>query len=466
VPQPLATPLIYEINTWVWLESLSRKYNAAINLSNIPPSEWDYISDFGFNTVWLMGVWTRSAAGRAIASNIPDLISAYKAALPDFVPRDVVGSPYCIGNYVVDPHLGGRHGLAAARLALQERGLKLILDFVPNHVAPDHPWIEMHPEFFIRGNPAEQSAHPDWFFESGGQIFAYGRDPYFPPWTDTAQLNAFNPGLRQAAIQTLLDIASQCDGVRCDMAMLLLTDIVGRTWRQLPGTPLPAEYWTDVIGSLRAQFPEFLFIAEAYWDLEYTLQQLGFDFCYDKRLYDRFFHSNSASVRAHLGAGVDYQEKLVRFLENHDEPRAAAISWVRLDVLAVAIATLPGAQLYHDGQLTGRRIKLPVQLGRRPDEPEDKELEALYRRMLAVAKHVCQPGAQWHLSGADEWTDAENLDGLLAWRWEMSGTEFEIVINFSDLPARGTWRNRASGPVHLEPWQALITQVSRRREPQ
>ena len=225
MPQSVVTPLIYEINTWVWLESLSRKYNSSIDLSNVPPSEWDYISEFGFNTVWLMGVWTRSAAGKAIAGSIPELISEYKAALPDFVPADVVGSPYSIRDYVVDPHLGGRDGLAATRIALQARGLGLILDFVPNHVAPDHAWIQTHPELFVHGSTAEASAHPDWFFESGGHILAHGRDPYFPPWTDTAQLNAFNPGLREAAIQTLLDIASQCDGVRCDMAMLLLTDI-------------------------------------------------------------------------------------------------------------------------------------------------------------------------------------------------------------------------------------------------
>jgi hypothetical protein len=99
-------------------------------------------------------------------------------------------------------------------------GMRLILDFVPNHVAPDHPWTGEHPEYFIRGEAADAQSDPASFIETGGRVFACGRDPFFPAWPDVLQLNAFDPGLRPAARDTVLDIAGQCDGVRCDMAML------------------------------------------------------------------------------------------------------------------------------------------------------------------------------------------------------------------------------------------------------
>ena len=142
-------PFIYEINTWVWLDALSRREGAAITLAGVPGREWDAMAELGFDAVWLMGVWERSPAGIAIALENDGLVESFRRALPDFVTEDVVGSPYCIRDYRVDAHLGGPEGLAAARAALAERGLGLILDFVPNHVAPDHPWTDAHPEYFV-----------------------------------------------------------------------------------------------------------------------------------------------------------------------------------------------------------------------------------------------------------------------------------------------------------------------------
>jgi glycosidase len=138
----------------------------------------------------------------------------FPASAPDFVAEDNVGSPCCVRRYVVDEHLGGPQGLAAARAMLRERGLRLILDVVPNHVAPDHPWVSDHPEYFIQGNADDARNDPASFIESGGKVFACGRDPFFPAWSDVLQLNAFQPGLRQTVIETIVDIAGQCDGIR------------------------------------------------------------------------------------------------------------------------------------------------------------------------------------------------------------------------------------------------------------
>ena len=270
-------------------------------------------------------------------------------------------------QYIVDPHLGGPRALAIARKELAKRGLRLILDFVPNHVAPDHPWVSQHPEFFIQGTSDDLRADPTSYTEIGGTVFACGRDPFFPAWPDVLQLNAFQSGLRAGVVKTLSDIAGQCDGVRCDMSMLEINVIFERTWGGRAGQKPATEYWAEVILAIKKAQPDFLFIAEAYWDLEWELQQQGFDFCYDKKLYDRLEHDDAESVRLHFCGDVAYQQKLLRFLENHDEPRAAAtFSPAKEKAAAVTTYTLPGARLFHEGQLEGRKVRLPVFLGRRP----------------------------------------------------------------------------------------------------
>ncbi|HZV81537.1 MAG TPA: alpha-amylase family glycosyl hydrolase, partial [Geobacteraceae bacterium] len=293
-------PIIYEINTWAWLHELSRKYVRPVTLATVPSEEWNYLFSLGADAIWFMGVWERSPAGIGVAMQNEGLLEDFSRALHDFSPEDIVGSPYCVRRYVVDDHLGGPDGLAAARNILRERGLRLILDFVPNHVAPDHPWVVEHPEYFIRGDAADLRRDPASFFEAGGNVFACGKDPYFPAWPDVLQLNAFDPGLRQAVIDTVTDIAGQCDGIRCDMAMLMLNNIFERTWGTRAGQRPDGDYWTAVIPAIKRRLPEFRFIAEAYWDLEWELQQQGFDFCYDKKLYDRLEHDSAESIRLHL----------------------------------------------------------------------------------------------------------------------------------------------------------------------
>ena len=362
-------PVIYEINTWVWLGELSRKHRKPVTLATVPDQEWDALAAHGFDAVWFMGVWERSSAGIAISMKNEGLLTDFRRALPDFSSEDNVGSPYCVRRYVVDQHLGGPAGLAAARTMLADRGLRLILDFVPNHVAPDHPWVTEHPDYFVQGSSDDLAQKPGEFFQAGGKVLALGRDPFFAPWTDVAQLNGFHPGLRKAIIETVGSIAGQCDGMRCDMAMLLMTPIFERTWGPRAGPRPEKEYWSEVIQGVRKRYPDVLFIAEAYWDKEWELQQQGFNFCYDKRLYDRLEHDPAETVRLHLCADLPYQEKLVRFIENHDEPRAAAtFADQKARAAAVTFATLPGAILFHEGQFEGRRVRLPVFLRRRPDE--------------------------------------------------------------------------------------------------
>jgi hypothetical protein len=331
--------------------------------------------------------------------------------------------------------------------------MNLILDFVPNHVAPDHPWVTEHPEYFIRGN--KEDLNSSSYLEVGGTVFACGRDPFFPAWPDVLQLNAFKPELRQAVIGIISSIAAQCDGVRCDMAMLFLNTIFERTWGDRAGSRPGTEYWVDVISAIKDKHPGFLFIAEAYWDLEWELQQHGFDFCYDKRLYDRLEHDNAENIRLHLCADLEYQRKLLRFIENHDEPRAAAaFSSAKERAAALTSATLPGIRLFHEGQLEGRKVRLPVFLGRRPPEPVDEELRAFYRRLLGAVDQPAFREGLWSLCEVSGWPDNESFRNLVAWSWQINGERYLIAVNLSDSTAQAhvhvPWAGRADGNWQLK----------------
>lgn len=427
-----ARPVIYEINTWLWLRELSRQHGRPVTLADVPAATWDALAEFRFDVVWLMGVWQRSPAGAAILINDPARRQRFDEALPGWKADDVIGSPYAVQCYTVDPALGGDAGLAAARAELAERGIGLMLDFAPNNVARDHDWVTTRPEYFVRGTAEDLAAAPEAFFAAGDQVIAHGRDPNFPPWPDAAQLNAFDPAQRAAAIATLSDIAARCDAVRCETAMLVANAVFAGTWGERVGPPPEQEYWREVLSAVRAAQPAVRFVAEVYWDMEWELQQQGFDFCYDKRLYDRLAYETVESVRGHLMADLAYQERLVRFLENHDEPRAAAV-FPASRALAAALAayTLPGAKLFHQGQFEGYTARVPTALSRRPSRPIDRALQAFYRRLaLAIQSPPLRDG-QWRLCALNGWPDNISYNNLVAWCWQAGDERRLVVVNLS-----------------------------------
>lgn len=433
----MSPPVIYEVNTRVWLGEVERRHGGRIDLRDVPKEEWDDLVVPGADVVWLMGLWERSPAGRAIALADPELRASFREALPDVADADITGSPYCVRRYVADEQLGGPDGLAVARAELDRRGLGLFLDYVPNHVAPDHPWLRDHPEYFVPGSQADLERDPAAFLEAGGHIYARGRDPYFPPWPDVVQLNAFASELRTAAADVLTEIGRQCDGVRCDMAMLMMNDVFARTWCPRAGPRPDGDFWPAVIAAVRESHPGMTFVAEAYWDLEWALQRQGFDFCYDKRLYDRLVHESAESVRGHLRADLDYQGGLVRFLENHDEPRAAAtFGPAKERAAAVLTATLPGATLWHEGQFEGRQVRVPVFLARRPNEEPDDDLREFYVRLLAAVHDSGMRTGAWRPLECTGWPDNPSYRDLVAACWTGEAARQLVVVNLLGRPAQ------------------------------
>ena len=426
-------PSLFQLNTRILLAERGRELGRPATLDDVPDATIDLLEAQGFEWVWFLGVWTTGPAARAISRGREDWRQGFRHALPDLREEDITGSPFAIQAYETSPEYGGYAALGRLRQRLARRGLRLMLDFVPNHVSPDHPWARAHPEYFIEGTEADLAREPGNWLRLGGRVLAHGRDPYFPGWPDTLQLNYLHPALREAMRGVLSHVAERCDGVRCDMAMLVLPDVFRRTWGE-KATPrdgasaAEAPFWPETIARVKARSRDFVFMAEVYWDLEWTLQQQGFDYTYDKRLYDRLHAGEARPVREHLLAAPEFQERSARFLENHDEPRAAATFGPEQERAAAVVAFFaPGLRFFHEGQLEGRKVHVSMHLGRRPPEPPDRALLEFHERLLrALARPEVHEG-RWSLAECRAaWDGNPTWDRFIVMGWQ--GVERERLL--------------------------------------
>lgn len=441
-----AHPLLYEINTRCLLTDRSRQLGRAATLRDISNEEIKRWQALGFSHIWLMGVWPNGPRVRQHGLQQPSLLQRYREFLPDWTAADVGGSPYGISAYTPDPLIGGSEGLAAFRTRLHAHGLRLLLDFIPNHIGLDHPWISQRPDLLIHNQRKQPGFFP--ITHNGQKLWiAHGKDPYFDPWTDTAQLDHRNPATRHELIKELIHVATLCDGVRCDMSMLPLNDIFTETWNQRsPGVlPLPTEFWTDAIARVRQQHKDFVFLAEAYWGRETQLQHLGFDYTYDKSFLDHVAHHHRERLQHHLHRANVELKRETRFLENHDEPRIAA----RLEEPAQKAAALlwlasPGMKLLYEGQMEGWRAHLPVQLWRRPAEPANAGLHDFYQQLLKLRLTTAMKDGGWRIPKSQlAWPGNPSHENLFVITWQNRPDEFElIVVNYA--------AHRSQCRVHLE----------------
>ncbi len=426
-------PTLFQVNTRVWLTSLGRSLGRAATLDDVPDEELDRWAAAGVDFVWLLSVWQTGLAAQRVSRSQPQWLEEFRQTLPDLSDDDVAGSGFAITGYTVHQNLGGDAALARLRQRLRQRGLRLMLDFVPNHLAPDHPWVEAHPDYFVAGTAADLERAPQNYLRltgaGGDRIVAHGRDPYFPGWPDTVQLNYGNPAAQEALRGELRRMASQCDGLRCDMAMLVLPEVFQRTWN-IACEP----FWPRATAEVRGEHPDFCFLAEVYWDLEWTLQQQGFSYTYDKRMYDRLRAGKARPVRDHLLAGLDFQDKLARFLENHDEPRAAATFSPEMHRAAALVTFLtPGMRFFHQGQFEGNRVRISPHLIRGPQEPVDAPTTEFYRRLLAIVRRDEVRNGQWQLLECrPAWPGNASCQSVLAWQWRGSdGQRLIVAVNYA-----------------------------------
>jgi hypothetical protein len=259
------------------------------------------------------------------------------------------------------------------------------------------------------------------------------------------------------------------------MAMLLEPEVYNKTWGDLDphNPPLQKSLWAEAIGEVREAFPNFIFVAEVYWDYEHRLQQHGFNYTYDKILYDRLLGFQPTAVAEHLSSDESYQRRMCRFLENHDEPRIAAQLSVKEHRAAAALSFLaPGMRLLHHGQLTGRRIKVPIHLRRGPSEPVDEAIVALYAKLVPLINSDISKGGRWQLLKTDAaWDGNPTHRSFICYLISHETGDLLVAVNYAhhrgqcyvrlpealNLPPRVQLRDTLSTDTHVRDGRELTT---------
>ncbi|OYT71353.1 MAG: alpha-amylase [Chloracidobacterium sp. CP2_5A] len=392
--------------------------NARLNgqrFAEITDAQLSRYAALGFDALWLMGVWAIGPEGVAMS----------KRYAPDFV-----GSPYAISDYQFNPELGDEADFGALRARARRHGLRLILDFIPNHFARDTPLIMTRPELFMHSNPEWRDEYgDDYYWHPSGRRLAHGKDPHFAGWNDTVQLDYTVAATRAYMRDALVRLATLCDGVRCDMAMLVLREQIHRQWyprlpREVFDRVMPGEFWDEAITAAKRVNPDFTLIAEAYWDTELYLIGLGFDYAYDKRLLDCLVAQNApfAVVERLRSVSEIFLKRTMRFVENHDEERAAArLSPLANRRAAALVCLLPGAALIHQGQMEGMTERIPVQRvwPLRHQEP-DAALQSYFESLLQIARQpIFREGG---------YSPAESNVPRAVSFWRAYGTRVELIL--------------------------------------
>ncbi|TGK52327.1 alpha-amylase [Leptospira bouyouniensis] len=327
--------------------------------------------------IWLMGVWKNSPSSQKIAQTMPELQVGYRKIRSKLKQDDVYGSPYSIYEYVPDPLLCESPDLTDIQKWFHSQNKKLILDFVPNHMAIDSPIVLENPNLFLKTEEPNDSKNT--FIHPNGIRYYHGKDPYFDGWTDTIQWDFSNSEVERYHIQLLKKIAKQCDGVRCDMAMLPLPNVFEKTFGKKS-----VYHWKNIIHTIKEEYPEFKFYAEVYWGLEETLQTLGFDATYDKSFYDSLFHQNLEYVYQSIQKRSS--TSLIRFLENHDENRAYDTFGLQSKTYFGLLSASPSTILLYDGQELGLSKKIPVQMIVADEEEPVPTIESFYTNALSIIR--------------------------------------------------------------------------------
>jgi len=389
-------PCLYLINTRLWLNQLSNKYETPLTIDKIPKTEWQALFD-KYDHFWFMGIYKESDASRQHAQKW-SFQSRY--ALPDLDPnRDVAGSPFAIPEYIPSPSIAKNwEDWDKTVDFLHENHKKVIIDFVPNHFALDCELAKTHPEYFIQGSESQYYSSPDFYFplqaaDQKTYYLAHGKDPNFPSWADTLQLNYGVPELNQEMASTLKNLASHSDGLRCDMAMLLNPSTFLRTW----GWTLNEDqkkyinkhsFWAENIPLIKNSNKDFKFIGEVYWDQDYLSQY--FDYLYDDRFYKGITRS-PLDLKNHLGELLTSRSnknpcRSALYIENHDEERSVkSLGEKRARAAAFLAAIIPDTMfIVNQGQENGWKIRPPMQINRFPAEVDNPQIQKFYQKIFSL----------------------------------------------------------------------------------
>ena len=385
-------------NVYVWLDQLSREYQKPItSLDQIPEEELLKHARRGINALWLIGLWERSPASQKIKQACGNL--------------EAVSSAYSLFDYSIAESLGGENAFQHLSEAASRFNIKLAADMVPNHMGIDSRWISDHPEWFLSldhppfsgytfngidlsSDPAINIFLEDHYYDksdaavvfkrfdkrTGETRFVYhGNDGTAMPWNDTAQLNYLNPDVREAVIQTVLDVARKFSIIRFDAAMTLTKKHFQRLWFPQPGSGgaiptrsefglskkqfdalMPKEFWREVVDRAAEEVPDTLLLAEAFWMMEgFFVRSLGMHRVYNSAFMHMLRDEDNKKYRKLIIDTLEFDPQIlkryVNFMNNPDEETALSQfgSGGKYFGTCVLMSTLPGLPMFGHGQIEG-----------------------------------------------------------------------------------------------------------------
>ncbi|MEO0185140.1 MAG: alpha-amylase family glycosyl hydrolase, partial [candidate division WOR-3 bacterium] len=396
-------------HTYVWLYQLSKKYNREIrNLNEIPDEELRLLSDWGFNALWLIGIWERSKASAKIKRLCGN--------------PEAIASAYSVYDYIIARELGGDEAFNDLKRRALGYNIRIAVDMVPNHTAIDSKWIREHPDWFIqRDNPPffnYQFSGPDLsddpkigiYLEDGyyrrtdaavvfklverstgrTRYIYHGNDGTSTPWNDTAQLNFLMSEVREAVIQKIIDIARKSPIIRLDAAMTLTKKHYHRLWFPEPGKGgdipsrteysmthsqfnkvFPKEFWRQVVDRISLEASDTLLLAEAFWLMEgYFVRNLGMHRVYNSAFMNMLKMEQNKEYHQVLKNVLDYNPEILRrfvnFMSNPDE--LTAVQQFGKDDkyfgVCIMMATMPGLCMFGHGQIEGFQEKYGMEYQR------------------------------------------------------------------------------------------------------
>ncbi len=420
-------------NTYVWLDQLSKKYRQHLTrLDQIPDEELDTLASWGFTGLWLIGVWERSRASARIKQMCGN--------------PEAIASAYSLSGYQIAQDLGGEEAYQSLRQRAWQRGIRLGSDMVPNHMGIDSDWVIHHPDWFISLDHSPFATYtfngPDLSSDSQVGIFLedhyysrsdaavvfkwvdyrtgqtryiyHGNDGTNMPWNDTAQLNYLNPEVREAVIQTILDVARRFPIIRFDAAMTLTKRHYQRLWFPEPGSggdipsragqgltkeqfdaAMPNEFWREVVDRVALEVPDTLLLAEAFWLMEsYFVRTLGMHRVYNSAFMNLLRNEENAKYRALLKNTLEFDPQIlkryVNFMNNPDE-RTAVDQFGKGDKyfgICVLMVTMPGLPMFGHGQIEGFAEKYGMEFRRAYwDEQPDHYLVERHQREIFPLLH-------------------------------------------------------------------------------
>lgn len=420
-------------NSFVWLHQLSVKYKLKIErLDQIPDEELDRIASSGFSGLWLIGLWERSHASARIKQMCGN--------------PDAIASAYSLYDYQIAASLGGESAYQNLKNRAALRGIRLASDMVPNHMGIDSPWVNEHPDWFLSldyqpfpshsFNGPNLSRNPnvgiyveDHYFDrtdaavefkrvdfnSGDTRYIYhGNDGTSMPWNDTAQLNYLNPVVREAVIQTILEVARKFPIIRFDAAMTLAKKHFQRLWFPEPGTGgaiptrsdfgltkaqfdelMPEEFWREVVDRVAKETPDTLLLAEAFWLMEgYFVRTLGMHRVYNSAFMHMLRNEDNAGYRQLIKNTLEFDPEIlkryVNFMNNPDE-RTAVDQFGKGDKyfgICMLMSTLPGLPMFGHGQVEGFAEKYGMEFTKPLwQESEDEQLVKRHQKLIFPLLH-------------------------------------------------------------------------------